>query len=435
MKKEYDVIIIGAGVIGAAVGFELAKKGHKTLNIDKLSDSGYGSTSNSCAIIRTHYSTWNGVAMAYEGYHYWKDWENYLGAMDEKGLVKFHETGCLMFNAPDNNWSTMKQNYIDIGVAFEELNLEQVKKRFNLYNFDSFWPPARPEDPTFFEKPKNELAGAIFTPCAGYINDPQLSTHNFQRAAEAKGGEFLFNSEIVKIRRSNNRVQGVTLADGEDIDAPVVVNVAGPHSFIINRMAGVEEDMNVKTKALRHEVHYVPAPENVNLEKDRLFTTDGDSGMYFRSEAGNMFLVGSEDPDCDKREWIKDPDDFNREITSDQYKAQVYRLARRVNDLAIPNKQQGVAELYDCSDDWIPIYDKSSLDGFYMAIGTSGNQYKNAPIVGHMMAEMIEASEKGIDQDTDPIQVTGPYTGLVLDSGFYSRKRKINPNSSFSVRG
>jgi len=193
--------------------------------------------------------------------------------------------------------------------------------------------------------------------------------------------------------------------------------------------------MNVKTKALRHEVHYVPAPENVDLEKERLFTTDGDSAIYFRSEAGNMLLVGSEDPDCDKREWIEDPDDFNREITSDQYKAQVYRLARRVNDLAIPNKQQGVAELYDCSDDWIPIYDKSSLEGFYMAIGTSGNQYKNAPIVGHMMAEMIQANENGIDQDTDPIQITGPYTGLVLDSGFYSRKRKINPNSSFSVRG
>ena len=66
--------------------------------------------------------------------------------MDEKELVKFHETGCLMFNAPDNNWSTMKQNYIDIGVAFEELNLEQVKERFDLYNFDSFWPPSRPED-------------------------------------------------------------------------------------------------------------------------------------------------------------------------------------------------------------------------------------------------------------------------------------------------
>ena len=39
------------------------------------------------------------------------------------------------------------------------------------------------------------------------------------------------------------------LKSGENIDAPVVVNVAGPHSFIINRMAGVEDEMNIKTKA------------------------------------------------------------------------------------------------------------------------------------------------------------------------------------------
>ena len=36
-----DAIIIGAGVIGAAVGYELAKKGWKTLNIDKNSVAGY----------------------------------------------------------------------------------------------------------------------------------------------------------------------------------------------------------------------------------------------------------------------------------------------------------------------------------------------------------------------------------------------------------
>ena len=55
---------------------------------------------------------------------------------------------------------------------------------------------------------------------------------------------------------------------------------------------------------------------------------------------------------------------------------------------------RGVVDLYDVTDDWIPIYDQSQLPGFYMAIGTSGNQFKNAPIVGEMMADIIEATEK-----------------------------------------
>ena len=78
MAKQADAIIIGAGVIGAATAFELTKRGYKTLNIDKLPASGYGPTSNSCAIVRAHYSSREGVAMAYEGFFYWQDWERYL---------------------------------------------------------------------------------------------------------------------------------------------------------------------------------------------------------------------------------------------------------------------------------------------------------------------------------------------------------------------
>ena len=66
---------------------------------------------------------------------------------------------------------------------------------------------------------------------------------------------------------------------------------------------------------------------------------------------------------------------------------------------------RGFADLYDCSDDWIPIYDRSELPGFYMAVGTSGNQFKNAPVVGHCMAELIEACENGHDHDADPVRV------------------------------
>ena len=83
MSRQADAIIIGAGVIGAATAFELCKRGYKTLNIDKLPTSGYGPTSNSCAIVRAHYSSLDGVAMAYEGFKYWEDWEGYLEAPDE----------------------------------------------------------------------------------------------------------------------------------------------------------------------------------------------------------------------------------------------------------------------------------------------------------------------------------------------------------------
>ena len=109
MKKKYDIIIIGAGIIGSALSFELSKKGWKTLNVDKNPIAGYGSTSTSCAIIRVYYSTFEGCAMAYEGYHYWKEWRNYLSEIDKSNLSKFIECGCMIYKTEQNNF--LKKNY------------------------------------------------------------------------------------------------------------------------------------------------------------------------------------------------------------------------------------------------------------------------------------------------------------------------------------
>jgi sarcosine oxidase subunit beta len=435
MTRKADAVIIGAGVIGASIAFELAKRGYQTLNIDKLPASGYGPTSNSCAIVRAHYSSREGVAMAYEGFSYWQDWERYLESTDESGAAKYMQSGTILLKSGTGHHEKVLAHYRDLGVEYEEWDNEELKRRIPIYDTSAFWPPRRPSDPHFWDQPEHELDGAIFTPGSGYVSDPQLATHNLQRAAEAKGGEFLFKAEVAEIRSGGERVRGVTLADGHEIDAPIVINVAGPHSFVINRMAGVEDGMNVKTRALRHEVHHVPAPPDFDFEADGFHTSDGDTGIYFRPESGNHILIGSEDPDCDPRVWVERPDEFDRNVTEAQWEAQVFRLARRIPTLRIPHERKGVVDLYDVSDDWIPIYDRSDLPGFYMAIGTSGNQFKNAPVVGHVMAELIDRVEHGHDQDQDPIKVTARYTGIELDTGFYSRLREINPDSSFSVNG
>ena len=437
MNRTADAIIVGAGVIGSAVAFELAKRGYKTLNIDKLPTSGYGSTSNSCAIVRAHYSTWDGVAMAYEGFFYWDDWDNYIGVKDERGLIKYMKTGSIMFKLQGEDHSSKSLKlFKEIGVEHEIWDLEKMKEMIPIYSHDQYDGTTRPdEDDHFWDKTGKKIEGAVYTPGSGYVSDPQLTSHNLQVAAEANGGEFLFNSEITEIKQQNGRVAGVTLKTGEQIDSPIVVNVAGPHSFVINRMADVEKEMNIKTKALRHEVHHVPSPDGYDFEKDGFHTSDGDNSIYFRPETGNTILIGSEDPLCDPKEWIADPDNYNQQVTESQWKAQVYRCARRIPQLKIPSRTSGVVDLYDVSDDWLPIYDKSALKGFYMAIGSSGNQFKNAPVAGHCMAELIDACEKGQEHDSDPVKVKTVYTGLELNMGFYSRNREINPNSSFSVNG
>jgi sarcosine oxidase subunit beta len=100
------------------------------------------------------------------------------------------------------------------------------------------------------------------------------------------------------------------------------------------------------------------------------------------------------------------------------------RFARRVPAFGIPSSPTGLAALYDASDDWVPIYDRSSLGGYFMACGTSGNQFKNAPIAGHFMRAIVDATMAGHDHDADPVRFRGPFTGEEIDLGAFSRRRE-----------
>lgn len=434
MTETTDAIVIGAGVIGAAIALELNRRGIKTVTVDKNRAAGHGPTSGSCAIIRVHYSTFDGIAMAWEGYHYWRDWAEYLGCDDEAGIAEFRETGCMVMCTEHNGFLKKHQALSEeLGIPYERWDEARIKERLPIYNLESFYPARRLDDPDFGNPNGGRVKEAMWWPTAGYVTDPALSTHNLQRAAEHNGAAFRFGREVVGILKNGERVSGVALDDGSEIRAPVVVNVAGPYSSHINALAGALDDMTIETQALKQEVVHVPAPEGYDFYNDGFVVSDSDIGCYVRPEKGNFILIGSEDPECDPREFV-DPATYDRNFT-DQWTHQAYRYAQRVPSLGIPSQMKGVVDLYDASTDWIPIYDKSRVPGFYMAIGTSGNQYKNAPIAGKMMAALIEHCEAGGDHDTAPLQFRLPYIDREIDVGFYSRKRAINPESSFSVIG
>ena len=434
--EAYDAIIIGAGVIGAAIAHELAGRGWKTLTVDKAASAGAGSTINSCAIVRFSYSSVEGTNLAWEGMHYWKDWPAYIGTDDELGLIDYHMTGQLVFRPPGEGThaARVKALWDEMDIPHETWDADTIKERLPYLDPGLFGPPTRPDDDAFWKDAQGAIERGYFAPDAGYVSDPQLSCHNLQRGAEANGAEFWFGAQVVSVDRADGRVAGVTLADGRSPRAKVVVNVAGPHSCIINEMAGVYESMNIKTRALRHEVHHAPAPQGVDFEADGITAADDDLGIYFRPEVGNHILIGSGDPVCDTREYV-DPDDYDQTINAEQWEVQMLRANRRLPALGMPHEKKGIVDLYDVSDDWIPIYDRTDLDGFYVAIGTSGNQYKNAGSAAQMMGDLIEAVEAGHDHDSDPLVVKGRYSGVELDIGFFSRNREINPNSSMSVHG
>ncbi len=427
------VAVIGAGVIGCSIGLSLARAGHDVTLIDRAPGPGLGSTSASSAIVRFHYSTYEGAALAWEAKHEWERWPEFLGVTDESGYAHYLQTGVLVLDTPGYDLTAVIGHYDRLGIPYERLSAAALRARFPYLSADAYYPPRQVADPEFWDAPTSEL-GAMWTPEGGFVDDPSLAAHNLWTAATAAGVRSEFRAEVVEIHRDASGVGGIRLADGRALGADLIVNAAGPHSSHLNRLAGVLEDFTVSTRPMRQEVHNLGAPATL---AGGLGPTvgDGDLGTYFRFAPGGQILVGSQEPDCDPLEWLDDADSFDVAPTGPVFERQSLRLARRVPDAHVPNRPTGIAGVYDVSSDWIPIYDRTSLPGYYVAIGTSGNQFKTAPCIGAVMSALVGDGLAGGDHDSSPVHWTAPHTGAILDLSHFSRRRAPNPSSSNSVLG
>ncbi|MBO8192458.1 FAD-binding oxidoreductase [Streptomyces oryzae] len=430
-----DVIIVGAGVIGSATAFELSKLGLRVTVVDKTGGVGFGSTSASSAVIRFTFSTWDSVATAWESKHYWEGWTEYLGHRDESGMASYIRTGVVTLDAPVVPTRRMTDHFDRIGVPYEIWDAETLRTRVPAVDVGAYWPPKSLDDERFFEEATGEL-GALYTPDGGFVDDPQLAAHNLAAAAQNLGCTFLFRQTVIQVDRNSQKVLGVTLEDGTRLAAPVVVNAAGPWSGALNDLAGVGGDFSVSVRPMRQEVHQVAAPAAYGSQALPGPTIgDLDLGTYMRAAAGRHLLVGGTEPECDPLEWIDDPDQADPRPTSRRFQAQVTRAARRIPGLTVPNTPQGVAGVYDVAEDWTPIYDRTALDGYYVAMGTSGNQFKNAPLAGRFMAALISGGKSGRNHDVEPLGYPCEYTEHVINLGAFSRKRSVNKLSSSTVMG
>jgi sarcosine oxidase subunit beta len=420
--KSTDVVVIGAGVIGAATTFELARRGRSVVCVDAGSAVGAGSTSSSSAIIRFHYSTWDGVLAAWESAAIWDDFGGYLGLADDVPVARFVPTGCLVLDTPNSNRDTVLPLLVGVGVPYEEWTADDLRRRLPSLDIGDYWPPRRVDDPSFAAEAHGELGG-YYTPTAGFIDDPMLAANNFMNAAQRNGATLRLNSRVCEIHQRGGRVVGVALTSGERIDADVVVNVAGPASSAVNRLAGVADEMRIGHRPLRQEVSVAKSPPGFGLDDGGTIVTDMNIGTYFRPHCACTLLVGGTEAECDELQWVEDPWTYNELPTVEGFETNMWRAARRLPSLGIPNRPVGLAALYDASDDWVPIYDCSGLEGYYMACGTSGNQFKNAPLAGEFIAELIEAAERGVKHDIDPVQIVGRRTGLTINLASFSRLR------------
>jgi sarcosine oxidase subunit beta len=414
--------IVGAGVIGCAVARELRRLGYDVTSIDRNGEAGHGSTSASCGIVRRYYSQPGMIAMAHEAAQIWADWPAFVGPIDEDYAV-FKRPG-MLFVLPkvDENVHRLLGEMQRVGIRASLLSPEDVRARFPYFDTASHFPPKPVSDPAFGEESGRPIAGAIFEEDAGYVVSPSVAASNERRAGEKEGVRFLLNRLITGITKKGDRFV-LTIEGREPIEADVVVNVGGPHSSFVNRMAGVT--LPLETRPLRREVHVLANPLWGGPEGAAVpVVGDMDGGIYFRPESGGRdIVIGSTDPECDPKDFVADADDYGDVITDEYRERQCLRAMQRFPALTL-GRPRGVANMYDVTvRDWYPIVDKSDLPGYFVCIGTSGSSFKTAPVLGRLTAELVAAQDAGRDTDRDPLPLELPRIGVTVDTRFLSRHR------------
>jgi sarcosine oxidase subunit beta len=226
---------------------------------------------------------------------------------------------------------------------------------------------------------------AAYEPESGYA-DPYLTVTSYARAARNAGVTIFQEAEVTGIDftpggESSHRVSGVRTT-AETFSSPIVINATGAWAAQVAALAAIEAPID----SCRVQVAFFRRP--AGHEAVHPVVADFINATYFRSETGQITLVGLIDPS--EADAIVDPDNFREAVDDDFIMEAGGGLVNRYPAMEQSQLTGGYASLYAITPDWHPIIDEVPPgSGLYLCSGFSGHGFKLGPAVGVMMADLV----------------------------------------------
>jgi len=359
MAETADIVIIGAGIVGCSIAYHLALQRAGSIVVLERELVCSGATGKSAGGIRQQFATEVNLRLSLASLKMFHTMKDELGVDPE-----FRQVGYLfMASTPSELEMFRRQAEIQRrhGIPVQMVATDDIRRLV---------PCVLVED----------ILGGAFCPTDGYAA-PYEVTVGYAAAARRLGVKIQEKREAAAILRDGARVAGVQTPQGA-IQAPVVVNAAGPWGGIVGALAGVE----VPVKPFRRQIFITrPLPE---FSTEPPLTIDYHRSWYFRGEMGGCLFSGPKDEEST----------FNTNVDWEHLAESVATAVARVPALEQAEINRGWAGSYDISPDNNAILGAvPELAGFYLATGHSGHGFMHGPVTGKLMAELILTGRTTID--------------------------------------
>jgi FAD-dependent oxidoreductase domain-containing protein 1 len=362
------VIIVGGGIMGSATAYYLVRNDRnlKVAVVERDPTYERASTTLSMANIRIQFSLKENIQVSKYAFEILDRFEDEMTVDDDGPHIAFRREGNL-FLVDGNGLGAAREAFElqkSLGCAVEWWSPSDIAAHYPLY------------DPSPFQ-------GGTFGPGDGHL-DPYAVLMGYKAKARSLGVEHI-KDEVAGILTEGKEVEGVRLASGANLFSRTVVNCAGAWAAAVASTAGVEIPvLPVKRQVFALDTKIKP--------EGPLPLTVLPSGLYFRTETGNLILVGKS----------LDDDPVGFDFTWDRKRFTEYlwaELAEFVPAFDTLKVVRGWAGLYAVNtlDHNAILGEWPELKGFYLANGFSGHGLQQGPAVGRYISELILGLKPALD--------------------------------------
>ncbi len=373
-NKSYDVVIVGAGSVGAPAALSLAETGLRVLVIDQYPSVGQGSNKRAIGGLRATHSDPAKIRLCLRSLEIFSTWQERFG-----DKIEWRKGGYSFVAYRGEEERTLKELLV-------------VQKNYGL-NID--WLDAKALLGVIPDLNPESLIGGTFSPDDGHAS-PLLAIHAFYSRAKKLGAEFRFQERVTGYDIDGGQIRGVRTDKGA-YAAAVVVNAAGPWGAEMAALAGIDVPVRPDSHegAVTEAVARFLEPMVVDIRP-----VAGSANYYFyQHDTGQVIFCITPSPSI----WGMDV----RETSSflPMVARRMVELIPRLKNLRVRRTWRG---LYPMTPDGFPIVGWTrELKGYMLAVGMCGQGFMLGPGLGELLARMVLGTTDEKDRQT--LSYLSPY--------------------------